>query len=201
MPAGEEHSACLVELTDGKTIMADLTQEGISEPFVFRDQYGAAGNYWELKQKENPLKIPRRIQILDRNGILADIYNCLGNAYAKSGKESEAVSYFHKAIELCPKLAKAYSSRGVELFKHGSTHESRYPTWTKPFSSIPKTPRHISTRGRYTPDRDKKRKPFPTLPKPSNLSRYFRRHIKAGETYTLRSGQNSRSLVRLRQGH
>jgi tetratricopeptide (TPR) repeat protein len=119
LPVGEEHAACLVELAGGKTIMADLTQDGISMPFVFRDQYGAAGNYWELKQKENPLKIHRRIQILDRNGIVAEIYNCLGNSYAKSGKESDAVSYFSKAIDLNPKLAKAYSSRGVEFLSMG----------------------------------------------------------------------------------
>jgi tetratricopeptide (TPR) repeat protein len=119
LPAGEEHSACLVELTGGKTIMADLTQDSVSKPFAFRDQYVAAGNYWELKQKDNPLKIQRRIQILDRNGILADIYNSLGNAYAKSGKESEAISFFTKAVEIYPKLAKAYNSRGVELLSKG----------------------------------------------------------------------------------
>jgi tetratricopeptide (TPR) repeat protein len=119
LPVGEEHAACMIELTGGKTIMADLTQDGISKPFVFRDQYGAAGNYWELKQKDNPLKIPGRIQILDRSGIVAEIYNCLGNSYAKSGKQSEAVSYLSKAIELNPKLAKAYSSRGVEYLSLG----------------------------------------------------------------------------------
>ncbi len=119
LPAGEEHAACLVELTGGKTIMADLTRDSLSKPFVFRDQFSAIGNYWELKQKENPLKIPRRIQILERNGIVADIYNSLGNAYAKSGKESDAVSYFSKAVELYPKLAKAYSSRGVEFLNMG----------------------------------------------------------------------------------
>ncbi|MGD0382043.1 MAG: tetratricopeptide repeat protein [Thermoguttaceae bacterium] len=119
LPAGEEHSACLVELTGGKTIMVDLTQDGVSKPFAFQDQYGAVGNYWELKQKDNPLKIPRRIQILDGNGILADIYNSLGSAYAKSGKETEAISFFTKAVEVYPKLAKAYSSRGVELFNKG----------------------------------------------------------------------------------
>jgi tetratricopeptide (TPR) repeat protein len=119
LPVGEEHAICLVEVTGGKTIMADLTQDGVSKPFVLRDQYGAAGNYWELKQKENPLKIPRRIQILDRSGIVAEIYNSLGDAYAKSGKEADAVTYFSKAIELNPKLAKAYSSRGVEFLSLG----------------------------------------------------------------------------------
>ena len=119
LPPGEEHTACLVELTGGKTVMADLTQESAGKSFVFQEQFGAAGNYWELKQKENPLKIHRRIQILDKNGLVADIYSNLGNAYAKSGKDAEAVSFLSKAVELNPKLAKAYSSRGVELFKKG----------------------------------------------------------------------------------
>jgi tetratricopeptide (TPR) repeat protein len=119
LPVGEEHAACLADLSGGNTIVADLTQDGLSRPFALRDQYAAAGNYWELKQKENPLKLPRRIQILDRNGLVADIYNCLGNAYAKSGKASDAVSYFSKAIELYPRMAKSYSSRGVEFLSAG----------------------------------------------------------------------------------
>ncbi len=32
LPVGEEHAACLVELADGKTIMADLTQEASANP-------------------------------------------------------------------------------------------------------------------------------------------------------------------------
>jgi tetratricopeptide (TPR) repeat protein len=138
LPVGEEHAACLVELAGGKTIMADLTQDSISMPFVFRDQYGAAGNYWELKQKENPLKIPRRIQILDRSGIVADIYNCLGNSYAKSGKVSDAVSYFSKAIDLNPKLAKAYSSRGAEFLSMGQ-HAKAIPDLDKAIELDPKS--------------------------------------------------------------
>jgi tetratricopeptide (TPR) repeat protein len=119
LPAGEEHAACLAELIDGRSVFVDLTQDGPSKPFLFRDQYAAAGNYWELKQKENPLKLPRRIQILDKSGILADIYNGLGNSSAKSGKNSDSLSYFSKAADTYPKMAKAFSSRGAELFSAG----------------------------------------------------------------------------------
>jgi len=119
LPPGEEHTACLVELTGGKVMMVDLTKESISKSFVFREQFSAIGNYWELKQNDNPLKIHRRIQILDKNGLVADIFNSLGNAYAKSGKVAEAVSLFSKAIQRNPKIAKAYSSRGAVLFSSG----------------------------------------------------------------------------------
>lgn len=119
LPAGEEHAACLVELTGGKVMMVDLTQDTVGKAFIFRKQYTAIGNYWELTQKDNPLKIPRRIQIMDRKGLVADIYNNQGNAYAKSEKDSDAISFLTKAIELNPKLAKAYGSRGVVLFKKG----------------------------------------------------------------------------------
>jgi tetratricopeptide (TPR) repeat protein len=124
LPPGEEHAACLVELTGGKIVIADLTQEASSDSFIFRDQYGSTGKYWELRGKNNPLLIPRRIQVLDRNGLVADIYNALGNVYGKSGKDAEAVSFFSKAIELNPGIAKAYCSRGVELMKMGQVQKA-----------------------------------------------------------------------------
>jgi tetratricopeptide (TPR) repeat protein len=119
LPETEEYAACFVTLTDGKTLVVDLTQSAISKPFVFTDQYAAAGNYWDLKSKDNPLKIPRRIQILDRNATLAQIYNNLAYAYAKSGKDDQAISFFSKSAELAPKLAKAFNSRGALYFKKG----------------------------------------------------------------------------------
>ena len=36
-----------------------MWQENImSKSFVFLETYRAAGNYWELKQKDNPLRVP-----------------------------------------------------------------------------------------------------------------------------------------------
>jgi tetratricopeptide (TPR) repeat protein len=116
LPAGEEHAACLVDLAGSKAAIVDLTQENAGKSFVLREQYNVVGNFWELKPKDNPFKIPRRIQVLDKNGLIAEIYNSMGNAYAKSGKDAEALTFFTKAIELNPKLAKAYSSRGAEFF-------------------------------------------------------------------------------------
>ena len=65
------------------------------------------------------------MQILDRNGIVADIYSNLGYVYAKTHKDAEAIAYLSKAIELNPKLAKAYSSRGSVLSSKGAIIKSR----------------------------------------------------------------------------
>jgi tetratricopeptide (TPR) repeat protein len=124
LPETEEYTECFVNLADGKTLAVDLIQSTVSKPFVFTDKYAAAGNYWELKSKDNPLKIPRRIQILDRNATLAQIYNNLAYAYAKSGKDDQAISFFNKSAELAPKLAKAFSSRGVLYFKKGQLQKA-----------------------------------------------------------------------------
>jgi tetratricopeptide (TPR) repeat protein len=125
LPAGKEHAACQIDLSDGKAMMVDLTQPSAGKSFVFREQYNAIGNFWELKQKGNPFNIPRRIQILDKNGLIAEVYNSMGNTYAEARKDAEAISFFSKAIELNPKLAKAYSSRGVEFFSKGQSAKSK----------------------------------------------------------------------------
>ena len=51
LPPGKEHAVCLVELDGGKTIIVDLAAKTQSKPFVFKDQYRAAGNYWEFSQR------------------------------------------------------------------------------------------------------------------------------------------------------
>jgi tetratricopeptide (TPR) repeat protein len=117
LPEGEDHAACLAGLAGGRAMFVDMTQPTVSNPFVFAQQYAAVGNYWELKSKENPLKIPRRVQVLDRNQITAQLYYYLGNASAKANKDAEAISLYAKSLELDSKFAKAYCSRGAALFK------------------------------------------------------------------------------------
>ena len=36
----------------------------LSKPFKLEEEFAEVGNYWELKEKENPLGIHRRIQVL-----------------------------------------------------------------------------------------------------------------------------------------
>ena len=112
LPAGCGHSACCVELTDGKVMMVDVSRNLAGRPFVFQDAYRAAGNYWELKQKDNPLGLHRRIQIWNKSGLCGAIYTNLGVAYLKAGDHARDISCQTKAIELSPNFSLAYCNRG-----------------------------------------------------------------------------------------
>jgi tetratricopeptide (TPR) repeat protein len=116
------HVACIAGLPDSKVIMIDLSvfpNMLISKPFELKKEFTKIGNYWELKDKDNPLGIHRRIQILDRNGLIAGIYNNRGDAYDNLGQHTKAISYYNKAIELNPKFAEAYCSRGIAYGSSG----------------------------------------------------------------------------------
>jgi tetratricopeptide (TPR) repeat protein len=119
LPAGNSHAACCVELADGKVMMVDVAQNIMSKSFVFLETYRAAGNYWELKQKDNPLRVPRRIQIWNKSGLCGAVYNNLGNAYREAGDHTQAIFCFTKAIALNPKDALAYSNRGTTYNRLG----------------------------------------------------------------------------------
>ncbi|MCJ7730562.1 MAG: hypothetical protein MUO27_11905, partial [Sedimentisphaerales bacterium] len=76
LPAGFSHVAAIVELADGKTIMANPVPGGfISEPFAAADTFDRAGNYQQLKDKTNTSGIYREIQILNGLGLAAYVYS------------------------------------------------------------------------------------------------------------------------------
>jgi len=111
---GRGHIAGIVNLTDGKMMMVDLIPGSfVSKPFIIEKEYTKVGNYWELKDEDNPLGIHRRIQIFDRNGLIAAIYYNRGVAYGNLGQHNQAISDFTRAIELNPEFALAYNNRGV----------------------------------------------------------------------------------------
>lgn len=120
LPVGYAHMACIVSLADGKMMMVDLVSGGfVSKPFIIKKEFAKVGNYWELKDEDNPLGIHRRIQIFDKNGLIAAIYNNRGLAYYDLGQYTQAISDYTKAIELNPKDAVAYNSRGITYKKLG----------------------------------------------------------------------------------
>lgn len=117
---GWGHIASIVNLTDGKIMMVDLIPGSfISKPFILEKEYAKDGNYWELKDKDNPLGIHRKFQILDRYMLIAAIYNGRGVVYCESEQYQKAFSCFDKAIKLNPKYACAYINRGTVYYDLG----------------------------------------------------------------------------------
>ena len=115
------HTACLIKCANGTTAMADLTWKSIeTKLFILDNEFEKVGDYWLLKNQNNPLKIHRRIQILDKDRFLAFIHNSQGLALNSSGRYSQAVPEYDKAIQLNPNFAPAYNNRGAAYNKMGS---------------------------------------------------------------------------------
>jgi tetratricopeptide (TPR) repeat protein len=120
----KNHVANIITLTDGKTIMVDLGLSFISRPFILGEEYTEVGNYWDRKNRTTPSVIHREIQILDRNGLLANIINSRGCTYITLGQFSQAISDLTKAIKLNPRYAAAYSNRGAAYDSLGQYTEA-----------------------------------------------------------------------------
>jgi len=147
LSARDSHISCMVSLTDGKTMMVDLVKGGfISRPFIIEKEFTKVGNYWELKDKNNPLGIHRRIQLLDKNGLIAGIYNNRGVVYDGLRQHTKAISDYNKAIELNPKYALAYNNRGFAYYNLGQ-HTKAISDLTKAIELNPKFAEAYNNRG------------------------------------------------------
>jgi tetratricopeptide (TPR) repeat protein len=147
LPPEAGHVVSIVSLTNGRTMMVDLVPGGfISKPFIVEEEFAKVGNYWELKDKTNPLGIHRRIQILDENGLIAGIYYNRGNVYAKLGQLPRTISDYSKAIKLNPKFAEAYNNRGVAYRNLGQVPQA-ISDFNKAIELNPKYAAAYSNRG------------------------------------------------------
>lgn len=114
LPTGAAHVSCIVNLSDGRTIMLNLVPGGfVSKPFVMEEKFVKIGNYLRLRDKSNCLNIYRKIQLLDKDGLIAYIYSNRGNGYASAGRFNKSIHDYVKAIELNPNFAEAYNNRGI----------------------------------------------------------------------------------------
>jgi tetratricopeptide (TPR) repeat protein len=116
---GQLHAANLVSLADNKTLLVDFAFGYISEPFVFDEQYGKVGNYWELKHKWNVLQLHPKIQILDGKGLVGCINFSRGAKSLASGEYDQAIVDYSKVIQLIPQSAWAYANRGFAYDQSG----------------------------------------------------------------------------------
>ncbi len=137
-PARAGHTACLIKCANGTTAMVDLTWKSIeTKPFILDNEFEKVGDFRELKNQNDPLKIHRRIQVLDKDEFLACIYNSRGLALSDAGRYSQAVSEYDKAIRLNPDLALAYNNRGSAHNKMGS-YETAIADYNKAIELDPK---------------------------------------------------------------
>ncbi len=116
LPAGYAHVACIVDLVDNKLLMVDLAQipsPMTSKPFDLEREFKKDGNYWELKDKDNILRLHKRIRVVDKNGLIADRYYNRAVSYVKLGQFIKAISDFSRAIKVDPNSADAYCNRGA----------------------------------------------------------------------------------------
>jgi len=114
LPAGDAHVACIVNLSDGRTIMLNLVPDCfISGPFIMEEKFTKVGDYLQLQDDGNPLNIYRKIQLLDKDGLTAYIYSNWGSVFASSGQYERALIDYTRAIELKANLAEAYNNRGI----------------------------------------------------------------------------------------
>ena len=121
LPVGAGHNACLFKLADNWMIMVDLAVGPIiSEPFNLEETYLKVGEYWEIKDNQNPLLLNRRFTILDKNGLMACVYVNMG----KLSPPDEAIRYYDLALGLNPKYAEAHSNKGFAYEELGQLDEA-----------------------------------------------------------------------------
>lgn len=120
LPSGFGHVACIVDLADDRMIMLNLVPGGfISSPFILEEKFTKTGNYWQLKNNTNPLNIYRKIQLLDRKGLIAYIYSNRGANYSSLGRLDKAFSCYDRAVKLNPNFAMAWNNRASTHSKSG----------------------------------------------------------------------------------
>ncbi len=125
LPTGTAHVSCMVGLSDGRTIMLNSVPGGfVSEPFIMEKEFTKIGDYWQLKDKDNPLDIYRKIQLLDRDGLTAYIYSNRGTVYASAGQFDSAVTNYNRAVKLNPNFADAYNHRGIAYRNLGQLNQA-----------------------------------------------------------------------------
>jgi len=127
LPMGIGHTAVVgVELSNGKMVMIDLTFEPMlfSQPFDLEKEFRRSGEYWEIVDERNPVGLHRRIRILDRKGIIAQILCNRGAVLVESGREIsfsknidedlilQGIAQYEKAIQLSPDRV-GYYNRGL----------------------------------------------------------------------------------------
>lgn len=121
------HAEVAFELGNGLAVMTssiDLSNPGVSEPFDFNASFAVKGNYWGLLDRSSPSTLPRRLRLLTHDELVAGLFVEQGVSIkklaSKPGTEPQeaqrqfqlALDSYQKALELDPKSALAWYSKG-----------------------------------------------------------------------------------------
>jgi tetratricopeptide (TPR) repeat protein len=143
LPVGAGHNACLFKLADNRMMMVDLAVGPIfSEPFNLEETYLKIGEYWEIKDNQNPLLLNRRFTILDKNGLMACVYTNMG----KLSPPDKAIGYYDLALGLNPKYAETFSNKGFAYEEIGQLKEAFF-CYNRALEINPKDARTYFNRG------------------------------------------------------
>ena len=147
--ANKGHMACIVDLSDGRSVMADvlLLYDSPSRAFKFEDHFVKDGNDWELRYQFNRLLIHRKIRLLDRKELIAMICYHRGVVYKSKGEYDRAILEYNKAIEIDPGFAKAYNGRG-NVHQSKGEYDQASLDFTKAIEIDPKDAIAYTNRGR-----------------------------------------------------
>lgn len=121
---GRTHVSSMAHLPDNTRLMLDLRYPMFSDPFRLEDQFRDVDGHWEIKNASNPLKIHKRFQVVDRNGLVAMIYANRGAIYGMQRQYTEVLSNIIKAIELNPRSAYAHHAGGCYYGSMGQTNDA-----------------------------------------------------------------------------
>jgi tetratricopeptide (TPR) repeat protein len=117
LPLGIRHLACLVYLSDNRSVVVDMAYDLLSDGFVLEDKFEEKDGVWELREKKNHDRIHPRFRILSKNEWSAIIDHCIACKLDEEKKYSEALSRDSKSIGECASFADAYMGRSLTHWK------------------------------------------------------------------------------------
>jgi tetratricopeptide (TPR) repeat protein len=141
------HVACMVHLNDNMDILADLWDSGfISHRFNFLDEYSPSNGSWELKHRDNPLCLHRKIMLWDNNELASAVYSQRADLKSRSGNFVEAIYDVNTAIARNPKNGFAFGIRAI-LDKHFRKFDDAISDASKAIESNPRSATALEIRG------------------------------------------------------
>jgi tetratricopeptide (TPR) repeat protein len=114
MLSGTRHIACLIRLTNGKSVIADLSNRKFTDSFALSDRFKSVSRYWVFRDEKND---QYRFRILTNREWMAVVNFGKAGSLFEEKKYAEAIAQYSRSIADDPKFSDAYSCRGLAHWK------------------------------------------------------------------------------------